>query len=253
MSGATLTRGIQPLNLLSRRKMNREIAAVLAQIPIDFGGGCSLSKARVMAELIRRYQLRTTVDIGVYRGRSFFPHAIAHACCTGGVVYGIDPWSMVAAQEHDNARIADELQIWLQMTDFEGIYQDVVSLIDKLRLNNHCLLVRQPSGDAISYFRQKNIYFDLIHIDGNHDTAVVMADLHAYVPRLKPGGFVVLDDASWDSVQPAYIKLSAVMALLYRQKDVLNDYAVFWRGKDARGRTSRQRLVEATAAEVVDH
>ena len=53
-------------------KMFAEIKAALNRISIDFGGGCNLHKAPVMAWLIKQFGLTTSLDIGVYRGRSLF-------------------------------------------------------------------------------------------------------------------------------------------------------------------------------------
>ena len=38
-----------------------------------------------MAELIRTFEMKLTVDIGVYRGRSLFPQALSHRECSGGI------------------------------------------------------------------------------------------------------------------------------------------------------------------------
>jgi predicted O-methyltransferase YrrM len=46
--------------------------------------------------------------------------------------------------------------------------------------------------------------FDLVHIDGNHDTEVVTKDVELYLPRLNRKGFIILDDISWDSVKLTY-------------------------------------------------
>src|SRR4051794_26030032 len=97
------------MEIVARPTLYRQVARVLEQIPVDFGGGCSVSKAHVMAWLIRRHQLTTTLDIGVYRGRSLFPQGIAHVQYTGGVVYGVDPWSSEAAREHDHEQLRDAL------------------------------------------------------------------------------------------------------------------------------------------------
>jgi len=58
------------------RGLFTELEEILGEIKIDFGGGCSFEKAYVMAWLIANYQLKSTVDIGVYRGRSLFPQAL---------------------------------------------------------------------------------------------------------------------------------------------------------------------------------
>jgi hypothetical protein len=208
--------------------LRSEVAAVLALIPADFGGGCSVSKAYLMAWLIRKYDFKTTVDIGVYRGRSLFPQALAHRKATGGVVYGIDPWSALEAKENDNPELKDAIDRFIDRTDFQSIYEEVEALNSKLCYEEHCVLLRQTSAAAASYFENANMFFDMIHVDGNHDTAKVMEDIELYLPRLKSSGFVILDDISWESVRPAYDEVFARTSLVFERIDAANDYAVFW-------------------------
>src|SRR5476651_23974 len=69
-------------------------------IPADFGGGASLSKMFLMSYLVQNQGLSSFAEIGVYRGRSFFPTAYSiHK--NGGVSYAIDPYSLPYALEHD--------------------------------------------------------------------------------------------------------------------------------------------------------
>ena len=45
------------------------------EIKSDFGGGCPIEKSFLMAYLAQNQNLKTYVEIGVYRGKSFFPTA----------------------------------------------------------------------------------------------------------------------------------------------------------------------------------
>ena len=207
-----------------------DIQALLMQMPVDDGGGCSLGKAYLLALLIHRYSLKTTIDIGVYRGRSLFPQALAHARFTNGVVYGVDPWDAAEAKELD---LSEELRArvdeFIEQTDFEKIYQQVILLRQRLHYEGHCSILRKTSADAARYFETQGALFGLIHIDGNHDTNIVKKDVQLYLPLLKSGGFVVLDDVSWASVKPAYQALKAQLRLVYKSTRVpKNDYAIFW-------------------------
>lgn len=212
---------------MNNNEMFAEITTVLQQIPIDFGGGCSLHKASVMAWLISEFNLKVTIDIGVYRGRSLFPQAIAHKHGSGGVVYGVDPWNALEAAENDNIELKEKIDEFVKATNFEEIFKSVDSLNNEFELKSHCILVRKTSSQASLWFDELNIRFDLIHIDGNHDTKKVMEDIDCYLPKLNTGGFIVLDDISWNSVESAYRLLQSKMRLLYKKIDQLNDFAVF--------------------------
>ncbi len=206
-----------------RERVRRETLRCLNQVPCDFGGGCGDRKALLMAEVICRFNLTTTVDIGVYRGRSFFPQAIAHRYCTGGIVYGVDPYDRGEAQQCDNPALREKLDAFLAVTDFDAIYNSVADRIEQWSLAPHAALVRLRSAEAARDFQQRQVRCDLVHIDGNHDTQSVLADLDAYVPLLSDDGFLVMDDTNWESVRPAYVKAAEQLAVVYEQAE----YAVF--------------------------
>ena len=213
--------------------LRSQITNLLSGIPLDFGGGCSASKAYVMATLIRELRIKATLDIGVYRGRSLLPQALAHRRYTGGMAYGVDPWSKEQAREHDNRGLKAELDQFVEKTDFDAIYQDVNRLKKAAALDRHCLLLRKTSAAAASYFRQSGVTFGLIHIDGNHDTAAVVQDVRDFEPLLDQEGILVMDDVSWESVKPAYDMLAATMRRLFQRVDATNDYAVLWKTASA--------------------
>ena len=218
----------------------------LSRIPVDFGGGCPPKKAHAMAWLIRAECIRTSLDIGVYRGRSLMPQAVAHRDFTGGIVYGVDPFSSREAMQHDNAVLRDRLQDFALTTDFEGIYGDVLRLRDALGVAAHCTLVRKTSAQAAADFVARGVRFGLIHIDGNHDTARVLEDVEFYLPLLTPGGLIVMDDVSWASVKPAVEAVASRATLLfYESAPTVTelDYAVFRRGGSSwRARSLRKAL-----------
>ena len=209
----------------------RQIQKILSDIPIDFGGGCSVEKAYLMSALITHHDLKTSLDIGVYKGRSFFPQALAHKQFSGGIVYAVDPWTSDEAREYDNVLLYEKINDFIDQTNFDSIYQDVVRQREQLNLQNHSQILRTRSDKAIDFFQENNIYFDLIHIDGNHDTNIVNKDVDLYLKLLSKNGFIVLDDISWDSIKPAYERLLNQMYLIFEKQDKFNDYAVFCQKK----------------------
>ena len=207
--------------------LRAEVVRLLARIPLDFGGGCSASKAYLMAALIRALPAKASLDIGVYRGRSLLPQALAHRMHTGGMAFGVDPWSKEAAREDDHPALKAQIDRFVETTDFDALYRDVDALRHSAGVAAHCTLVRQTSAAAAELFRQRGQRFGLIHIDGNHDTAPVMRDVDDYLPLLEPGGILVMDDVSWDSVKPACARVAEHLQRLFTRTDPLNDYAVY--------------------------
>jgi hypothetical protein len=214
-------------------QLKEEINKFLNNIQIDFGGGCSCKKAVLIGYLIKKFKLTTTLDIGVYRGRSFFPQAITHKNLKNGVVYGVDPYSNEEARQIDNFKLKNDLDTFVNNTNFENIYKDVKTLIEKNNLDDYANIIRETSKDAANYFSMNKIQFDLIHIDGNHDTRSVLMDVSLYLPKLKMNGFVVLDDISWDSVRPAYNILNKKLVQLITVQSIDDDFTIFMNSKNS--------------------
>jgi glycosyltransferase involved in cell wall biosynthesis len=180
-----------------------DLKQIASNIPPDFGGGSPLSKTYLMARLALEYNLKDYVEIGIYKGRSFFP--MAHSSkLLGGMAYGIDPYDYDAAVEQDlPENLSTKVNSFLGSLNFSQMYDEVKNLRHELDLSNNTEIIRQTSAQAIEYFRKNNIGIDMLHVDGNHDTKFVMEDVELYTPLVRDGGFIVLDDIDWDSVKPA--------------------------------------------------
>lgn len=212
----------------AKLRIYQQINTLLETIKWDFGGGCPFEKACIMADLVCTYNLKTTVEIGVYRGRSLLPIALAHKLSTQGIAYGIDPYNLEEALENDTP-FKEEIDKFCLALDFNLLYQDVLNLIESYKVVNHCILLRKTSKEAINYFIENDIYFDLLHIDGNHDTEKVMLDVNLYLPRIKAGGFIVMDDCfNWESVNLVYTQLKSQYSVILERFDLNrgSDYAI---------------------------
>ena len=210
--------------------------SLLDLVPIDFGGGSGLSKANIMYYLIKKFRIKASIDIGVYRGRSLLPQANAHKNHTNGVVYGVDPYDNELVREKDNKELKEKIDKFIQENDFEDIYKQVRKLLKKTHLDTNAKILRSTSADAVKYFEKNSIHPRLIHIDGNHDTALVMDDVRQYSRILGENGFIVVDDISWSSVKPAvdFLNNSSDYRLLFCKVSSWNDYAVYTNIKSAR-------------------
>lgn len=61
--------------------------------------------------------------------------------------------------------------------------------------------------------------FDLIHIDGNHETIYARADFQNCYPLLKNGGYLVMDDSTWPTVSIVCDEITAE----YGMKHILTE------------------------------
>ncbi len=188
-------------------ELYKDLSRIVDQIPTDFGGGCPISKSFLMAKIALSNNLKTYVEIGIYRGRSFFPMARAMQLL-GGVAYGIDPYTKDSAFEYDiEEHLKQKMDEFIDTSDFSEIFNEVLAFRKALGLEYCTEIIRSKSSNAINYFQNNQINIDMLHIDGNHDTAHVREDIDLYLPMVKEGGYIVLDDIDWESVKPALNKV----------------------------------------------
>lgn len=174
-------------------------------------GWCSEHKANTFIELIKNRNIKLTVEIGVYGGRSLFTQALAHKLYTGGIAYGIDPWTVEAALQVG----CEDLDNFTKSINFEELYQQTAQKIIKYGLENHCKLIRLEAEKAINSVPDE---IELLHIDGNHGTQAVISDVINYMPKVKSGGLIWFDDVGWHTVKPA-IEVAKSNCKLFKQVD----------------------------------
>jgi hypothetical protein len=188
------------------REARTQLEAVSAATTLDSGGGASLLKVFLLAELILTQNLERVVEIGVYRGRLFLPLGKLMALRGHGEIVGIDPYSVDAAVQRDVEREGIDLVAWPTTIDWDGIHDEIVTAMEHWQTGIHARLVRRRSKDAADLFVDSPI--DLLHVDGNHDRDAVLDDLERYLPLIRPGGYLVMDDIAWPSIKPIYEELA---------------------------------------------
>lgn len=150
-------------------------------------GWTEVSKAQRLAAMVVAIQPDVSVEIGVYAGRSFFGLALAHKFIGHGTVIGIDPWDNAAATEGYEGQ---NLEFW-KNNPLNLIHDKFMANVDLLGLRNVTKIVRKKSDDA-----EPPDVIDILHIDGQH-TEQCVRDVKRFVPRIRVGGLLVMDDATW--------------------------------------------------------
>ncbi len=120
-------------------------------------------------KLFEHNSIKTVVEIG-----SFFGVATRHIASLlpeDSKFYAVDPWEM-----------------------YQNSYEQFLSNIIISGLASKITPVKQQSTIAIDFFRQFNKKFDLIYIDGDHETEAVVTDLENYYPLLTQTGVMCGDD-----------------------------------------------------------
>lgn len=215
--------------IVNYNELKNEIKSILQQVKVGVGSSGITNKVYILTWLIYQYKLKITCDLGVYYGGTLFPQAFIHNKYTNGIVYGIDPYTKEDAKQCEaSPALISTLDDYIAKTDFDEIYNSVIELIKVFRYENNIVLLKQRSDAAIEYFKKNNIYFDLILIDGNHDTTNVVSDVNLYLPRVKENGYIILDDIHYQSVKPAYALVKSNTLCCYEEEY----FAVFQKSKD---------------------
>lgn len=169
------------------------IAGALSTMP-NLHGWCSEKKAEYLLNLILNNSLETVVEIGVFGGKSFIPMAYALKELQRGEAIGVDPWDA----SESVIGFEDANREWWANVNHEEIYQHFMSSIKKYNLTEFVTILRTTSEEADIV---KPI--DLIHIDGNHSEESALSDVIKWVPKVKKGGYIILDDLDWVSTGKA--------------------------------------------------
>lgn len=160
-------------------------------------GWCDPAKGIALAELIVKDKHRVCLEIGVFSGKSLLSMAFGLRENGAGVVHGIDSWEaldcMVDVDEKDK-------QWWSGSVDLPAIYEECLGHIHNTGLGRYVTLHRCSSLVASKFLDGP---FDLLHIDGCHSEWSSTSDVTLWLPRLRSGGTLVMDDVNWPSTQTA--------------------------------------------------
>lgn len=108
---------------------------------------------------------------------------------------GIDPYP-VAKNDVEPNLLKFGVDHWLWFRDNGDAEAMYAQTSQRLALYGaRAELVRKPAVSAAQDFPDE--HFDFIYIDGNHFYESVKADIVAWTPKVKFGGWVIGDDFSW--------------------------------------------------------
>ncbi len=102
----------------------------------------------------------------------------------------IDPWQAVTDEGYERARYGGKLGEG--QAEMDALYAAVLERFERERRKGVVRVHRLTSLEAAKRFRAAE--FDFVYIDGNHRYEFVKADLEAYAPKVRPGGFLAGDD-----------------------------------------------------------
>lgn len=125
------------------------------------------------------------LEIGVLCGNNVLSVERLYATHPDSVLVCVDPWEDYGDYPEYKGKIT---------TYYDYFMQNTADIADKREVHrgfSHAVL---PTFDDES--------FDLIYIDGNHETRYVLEDAVLAFRKLKPGGWMVFDDYEGPDVPP---------------------------------------------------
>lgn len=167
------------------------LAEIEAAMRMD-DGWCSLEKAITLASIIIAIRPRIVVELGVWRGGSAIPMAIALRALGAGQLVAVDAWAAafsVAGQEGPHAQWWGEAQ---GQDGHDHAYETFVARLQKHEIGPDRCVVRRQRTDVAAVPSA----IDVLHHDANHGPQAVL-DIDRWAPAVRLGGFLVIDDLDW--------------------------------------------------------
>ncbi|WP_303192985.1 class I SAM-dependent methyltransferase [uncultured Desulfovibrio sp.] len=126
--------------------------------------------------LMEALRPRLLVELGAYTGVSFgaFCQQVDHLGLETNC-YAVDTWQGDDNMGHYGDAVFNDITAYLQRTYPSFAY-----------------CVRAPFDDALELFQDGSV--DLIHIDGYHSREAMLHDFEAWLPKVSPGGVILMHD-----------------------------------------------------------
>jgi len=127
-------------------------------------------------DLIGSLRPSVLVELGTHYGESYF--GFCQSVVESGVqctCYAVDTWK---GDEHSGLY-------------GEEVFADV-SAYNQIRYPSFSHLLRMTFDEAVTHFVDESL--DMLHIDGLHTYEAVAHDVHNWLPKIRPGGILLLHD-----------------------------------------------------------
>lgn len=181
-----------------------EAAAALLRQAHAVPGMCDDAKLWALAAIARHAPEGDLVEIGSWWGKSAVVLAWLAARHGIGSLLCVDPWSAEGTRQSrgdldavsdalDHEEAARIFRVNLLGLGMQGVnYLRMPSVQGAARYRADPLVRSEAFGET----RYAGA-IALLHIDGNHAYAHVVADVESWLPMLRDGGWLVLDDYLW--------------------------------------------------------
>jgi predicted O-methyltransferase YrrM len=151
-----------------------------------------------MRNLIWKVKPSVCVEIGVFAGKSLINTALALKENGRGIVYGIDPWRTEDALK---GMADNESADYWRVIDLDAVHYDCMRAIWQHEVEEHAVIIRAKSRDALPLF--EGTLLDILYIDGGHSEESSCQDVEWYLPCVRAGGHIWMDDVNYESLKKA--------------------------------------------------
>jgi hypothetical protein len=157
-------------------------------------GWCSKEKAKAIATIILNTKPKVCAEVGVFGGSSFFPIALAaQHVHKDAIIYAIDSWNNKDCIEF--MPDYDLNKAWWSIVDLNLAFLDFKNILTAEELEKLCVLLKENSILAANRIEDESIEF--LHLDGNHSFLGAQMEVHTYLPKVKSGGYILVNDVMW--------------------------------------------------------
>jgi predicted O-methyltransferase YrrM len=174
---------------------------------------CSSEKTNLIMDLILLTRPNTCVEIGTFTGSSLLPAASVLQYLQRGKIIAIDAWSNALAIEH--LANNDPNKAWWASVDMKEAHKIFLNMMRSWAIQNYCTVIKDSSNNAANQIGS----IDFLHLDGNYSTIVTVQEVKTYLPKVNPGGYVLLSNV-FVSANEKLPKMEAFY-LLYDQCDLV--------------------------------
>lgn len=165
-------------------------------------------KLKSLIQLFTRVVAGDVVEIGSYWGRSAYALGFLSDQHKIGTMLSVDPWNVLANDSQgEGTEVVNEAS---RLINWDLVFQGFVVNVSGLNNINY---IRKPSEEAADVYQQARQTSELksdllgttaisgsislLHIDGNHMYEHVKKDIEMWLPFVKAGGWVLVDDYDW--------------------------------------------------------
>lgn len=178
-----------------------------------FPGWCTAEKTEYLMNFIRKHGPALCVEIGAFGGSTSYPIASALKFLDHGHLYSIDAWNN---EEAVRGLLPDDPNYtWWSTVDLDAVKNCFSIELINTKLTSFCSVMQSTSLMAANDFADNSI--DFLYVDGNFSATGSLEDVYAYYPKVKPGGYILVNDANAASKRGSIAYLMEVSTFIPQQ------------------------------------